>query len=166
MNIVITEQQYRLILEQRSDAAMDAQAKAISNLPSEYKHNLMTVLGIASAFIPFVGPLISMGIGYADASLYYKQGDKKSAALVAVLSSLPLIGGLTAKLGLSKWTVKSFALLAKKMSVGSALTPVEMSVVNKIAENKDLISTEINKLKSSPKTKPNVVNNVNSKSIA
>jgi len=58
------------------------------------------------------------------------------------------------------------ALLAKKMSMGSALTSVETSVVKKIAENKDLISTEINKLKSSPKTKPNVVNNVNSKSIA
>ena len=166
MNIVITEQQYRLILEQRSDAAMDAQAKAINNLPNDYKHNLLTVFNVASAFIPIVGPLISMGIGYADASLYYKEGDKKSAALVAVLSSLPLISGLTSKLGLSKWTVKSFALLAKKMSVGSALTPIEMSVVKKLADNKDLISTEINKLKSSPKTKPPVTNSVNSKGIA
>ena len=165
MKIIISESQYKLILEQRSDAAMDAQAKAISNLPSEYKHNLLTVLGIASAFIPIVGPLMSMGIGLADASSYYKQGDTKAAALVAVLSALPAIGGLTAKLGLSKWTVKSFALLAKKMSIGSTLTPVEMSVVKKIAENKDLISTEINKIKSSPKTKPPVTNSVNSKGI-
>jgi hypothetical protein len=52
------------------------------------------------------------------------------------------------------------------MSMGSALTSVEASVVKKIAENKDLISTEINKLKSSPKIKPPVVNSVNSKTIA
>jgi hypothetical protein len=166
MNIVITEQQYRLILEQRSDAAMDAQAKAISNLPSDYKHNLVTVLGIAASFVPVVGPLLAFGIGLADASAYYREGDKKGAALVAVLSAIPGIKGLAATLGLSKWSVKAMAVLAKKMSVGSALTPLEMSVVNKIAENKNLISTEINKLKSSPKTKPPVANSVNSKTIA
>lgn len=166
MNIVITEQQYRLILEQRSDAAMDAQAKAINNLPNEYKHNLLTVLGIASSFIPVVGTLMTYGIGLADASLYHREGDKKGAALVAVLSALPSIPGLVAALGLSKWSVKAMALLAKKMSMGSALTSVEASVVKKIAENKDLISTEINKLKSSPKIKPAVANSVNSKTIA
>ena len=166
MNIVITEQQYMLILEQRSDAAMDAQAKAISNLPSDYKHNIMTVLGIASSFVPVVGPLLAAGIGMADASAYYREGDKKGAALVAVLSLIPSIPKLASALGLSKWTVKSMALLAKKMSMGSALTSVETSVVKKLAENKDLISTEINKLKSSPKIKPPVTNSVNSKTIA
>jgi hypothetical protein len=166
MNIVITEQQYRLILEQRSDAAMDAQAKAISNLSSDYRHNILTVIGIASAFVPVIGPLLAIGIGLADAAAYYREGDKKGAALVAVLSLIPGIPKLASALGLSKWSVKAMALLAKKMSMGSALTSVEASVVKKIAENKDLISTEINKLKSSPKIKPPVVNSVNSKTIA
>ena len=166
MNIVITEQQYRLILEQRSDAAMDAQAKAIGSLSNQDRHNLMTVTNIAASFVPEIGSLLSIGIGMMDAAMYYREGDKKGAALVAVLSLIPSIPKLASALGLSKWTVKSMALLAKKMSTGSALTSAEMSVVKKIAENKNLISTEINKLKSSPKTKPPVTNSVNSKGIA
>jgi hypothetical protein len=165
MNIVITEQQYRLILEQRSDAAMDAQAKAIRSLPSEYKHALMTILGIGSAFIPFVGPFIAMGIGIADAKMYYDEGDKKTAALVGILSAIPAIGGLAIKLGLSQWTAKALGELGKKISLGSKLLPEEMSAAKKIAENKNLILSEINKIKSSFKTKPSFANSGGSKGL-
>jgi hypothetical protein len=165
MNIVITEQQYKLILEQRSDAAMDAQAKAIRNLPSEYKHTLMTILGIGSAFIPFVGPFIAMGIGIADAKMYYDEGDKKTAALVGILSAIPAIGGLAIKLGLSQWTAKALGELGKKISLGSKLLPEEISAAKKIAENKNLILSEINKIKSSFKTKPSFANSGGSKGL-
>ena len=165
MNIVITEQQYRLILEQRSDAAMDAQAKAINSLPSEYKHTLMTILGIGTAFIPFVGPFIAMGIGISDAKMYYDEGDKKTAALVGILSAIPAIGGLAIKLGLSQWTAKALGELGKKISLGSKLLPEEMSAAKKIAENKNLILSEINKIKSSFKTKPSFANSGGSKGL-
>lgn len=172
MKIVITEQQYILILEQRSDYAMDRQSNAIlrstgirnqkdyntvntvlkkaedsSNpLLNVDKHTAMTILQIGTAFIPLVGPFISMGIGLADAAMYYNEGDKKTAGLIAVFSMIPGVGGLAAKMGLSKWSAKALGEIGKKMSLGSKLTPIETQVVNRVAQHKQLIQTEMNKM--------------------
>ena len=156
MNIVITEQQYMLILEQRSDAAMDAQAKAISNLPSEYKRTLLTIFGIGAAFIPVVGPFISAGIGLADAGMYYQEGDKKTAGVVAVFSMLPFVGSIVSKIpGVKELGTKGMALLASKLSKGQKLTQLESEIVNSINKFKQLINSELTKVSSkiSPITK-------------
>ena len=156
MNIVITEQQYMLILEQRSDAAMDAQAKAISNLPSEYKRTLLTIFGIGTAFIPVVGPFISAGIGLADAGMYYQEGDKKTAGVVAVFSMLPFVGSIVSKIpGVKELGTKGMALLASKLSKGQKLTQLESEIVNSINKFKQFINSELTKVSSkiSPITK-------------
>jgi len=157
----------RVIIEQKSEYAMDAQSNAIARslgnrsqedyntvnritkkamdttMGNMDKHTAMTLLQIGTAFIPFVGPFISMGIGLADAAIYYNEGDKKTAGLVGVFSVIPGVGGLASKLGLSKWGAKALGELGKKISIGSKLLPQEIQVANIIAKNKNLILAEI-----------------------
>jgi hypothetical protein len=169
MKIVITEDQYRLILEQKSDYAMDRQSNAIArasgirnqkdydtvnritkkaedSLLNIDKHTAMTILQIGTAFIPFVGPFISAGIGLADAAMYYNEGDKKTAGLVGIFSMIPGVGGLSSKMGLGKWSAKALGEIGKKISFGSKLTPIESQVANRVAQYKQLIQTEMNKI--------------------
>jgi hypothetical protein len=113
-------------------------------------HTIATVLQIATAFIPFVGPFISAGIGLADAALYYNEGDTKTAGMIGVFSIIPGVGGLAGKLGLSKWSAKALGEVGKKISLGSKLSPVETQVANKFAQNRQLIQNEITKLGKTP----------------
>lgn len=179
----------RVIIEQKSEYAMDAQANAIARASGirsqeDYntvnritkkamdttmgnmdKHTAMTLLQIGTAFIPFVGPFISMGIGLADAAIYYNEGDKKTAGLVGVFSVIPGVGGLASKLGLSKWGAKALGELGKKISTGAKLLPNEMAVAKRIAQKKDLILSEINNFKSSFKPKPSFAQSGGSKNL-
>jgi hypothetical protein len=170
---VITEQDrkhIRGLYEQKSDYAMDAQSNAIARASGirnqkDYdtvnrinkkamdvtmgnmdKHTAMTILQIGTAFIPLVGPFISAGIGLADAAMYYNEGDKKTAGLVGIFSMIPGVGGLASKMGLGKWSAKALGEIGKKISFGSKLTPIESQVANRVAQYKQLIQTEMNKI--------------------
>jgi hypothetical protein len=139
MKIVITESQYKVIKEQYwTKSQMDAMSKVDP-------HTLMTVIGIASAFIPVAGPFISAGIGLIDSAIYYNEGDKKSAGLVGALSMLPFVGKVVSKIpGVKELGSKGMALLASKLSSGTKLTNLETQVVNAISSSKDLITQELN----------------------
>jgi hypothetical protein len=168
MNYLVTESQLKVIVnEQRSDYAVDRQSNAIMNASGirskeDYNtvnsvtkkamegatiplddHTVMTILQIGSAFIPLIGPLLSVGIGLADAALYYKEGDTKTAGLVALFSCIPGVGGLSTKLGLTKWTSKALGELGKKISMGSKLLPQEIQAAKIVAKNKNLILADI-----------------------
>ena len=67
----------------------------------DYKHEIMLGAQIGTAIIPVVGPYISAGIGLADAKIYWDEGDRYSAGMMAILSIIPGLGGLAAKLGLT-----------------------------------------------------------------
>jgi hypothetical protein len=110
------------------------------------KHTLLTIAQIGTAFIPYVGPLISSGIGLYDAKTYYDEGDKKTAGLVAMFSIIPGIGGLAGKLGLGKWGAKALGEIGKKISLGLKLSSVEIQVANKVVQNNKLIQSEVQKL--------------------
>ena len=150
MKIIISESQYNLILEQKSDKAMDAQAKAIGTLTNSIdKHTLMTILAIGSVFIPVVGPFISAGIGLADAGMYYQEGNSKSAGLTAVLSMLPFVGSIVTKIpGVKQLGVKGMAALASKLSSGSKLTKGEYEIAIAIKNNQGLINSELKSVSS------------------
>ena len=168
MNYLVTESQLKVIVnEQRSDYAVDRQSNAIMNASGirskeDYNtvnsltkkamegatiplddHTVMTILQIGSTFIPFIGPLLSTGIGLADAALYYKEGDTKTAGLVALFSCIPGVGGLSTKLGLTKWTSKALGELGKKISMGSKLLPQEIQAAKIVAKYKNLILADI-----------------------
>jgi hypothetical protein len=167
MKILVTESQHNFLLEQ-SDYLMDKRGNAILNATGirsdkDYKsidksidkaregkpidpHTLMTILQIGTVFIPVVGPFISAGIGLADAAMYYKEGDKKTAGLIGLFSVIPGIGGLASKMGLTKWSAKALGQIGKKISLGQKLSPVEIQVANKVAQNNKLIQSEVQKL--------------------
>ncbi len=166
MRYKITKKQFELISEQ-SDYMTDRRGNALLNSAGvrsdkDYKevnktlddaqkgqldpHVLMTVTQIATAFIPFVGPFISAGIGLADAGLYYNEGDTKTAGLVGMFSIIPGIGGLVAKMGLGQVAAKTMGEIGKKIGTGSKLSNAEINIVNKVAKNKALLQSEIDKL--------------------
>jgi hypothetical protein len=170
MKIILTDKQYNFILEQRSDFAMDRQSNAMlrsSGIRSKEDYNttnqviksasttnidphtLMTILQIGTAFIPFVGPFISAGLGLAEAGLYYQEGDKKTAGMIGLFSAIPGVGGLSGKLGLGKWSAKALGEIGKKISLGSKLTSAEIQVVNRVAQYRQLIQTEMTKFSKS-----------------
>ena len=175
MKLIITESQHNFLLEQfpeERDAGFKAnkltksqqqssddyyaEEGGFKNEPTNVsidgfynpkdKHTLLTIAQIGTAFIPYVGTLISSGIGLYDAKTYYDEGDKKTAGLVAMFSIIPGIGGLAGKLGLGKWGAKALGQIGKKISLGLKLLPVEIQVANKVVQNNKLILSEVQKL--------------------
>ena len=158
MNYLITKSQLKVIVNEQSDYKFDRQSNAIMHATgirsdADYNtgndvikkaaegvplplvdHTTMTILQIGSAFIPFIGPFISAGIGLADAKKYYDDGDTKTAGLVGLFACIPGIGGLASKMGLAKWSAKALSEIAKKISLGKKLLPVEIQVANKIVQ--------------------------------
>jgi len=166
MKIIITEKQYKLLSEQRSDFAIDRQSNALlkttgirskddyNNVNQAIKkashtdvdpHTLMTILQIGTTFIPFVGPFISAGIGLADAYQYYTEGDKKTAGITAAFSMLPFVGSIVSKIpGVKQLGAKGMALLASKLSKGGKnLTNAEIEIVKSLKANEQLIRKEL-----------------------
>jgi len=173
MKYIISEQQFDLILDQ-SDYMIDKRGNAILNAKgirtdNDFKkvnqiinksqghpidpHALTAILGLATAFIPVVGPFISAGIGLVDAAMYYNEGDKKSAGMVAVLSMIPFASGIVSKIpAIKKIGPKGMALIAKKLSSKNQnLTKIESDIVNSMKYFTPKIQQELSKM--APKLK-------------
>jgi hypothetical protein len=161
MKYILTETQLKLLVEQAPPTLTSSNQTSALQPTTNVKsgtinstfgtgegdiHSFMTVLQIGTAFIPLVGPFISMGVGLADAAIYYNEGDTKTAGLVGVFAMIPGIGGLASKMGLSSWTAKALGEIGKKISLGLKLSPVEIQVGKKVAQYKNLIQQEIAKV--------------------
>jgi hypothetical protein len=160
MKYIISERQYIVITEQWWNDPKHPEWKQYA--PTDYEkrelkksetilnnldpHTFLTIAQIGTAFIPFVGPFISAGIGLADAGLYYEEGQKQTAGIVAVLSLIPFSGKLVSKLGLSKWTSQNLAKLGEKIALKKPLSSVEIKVANRIANNASLVGDEVLKI--------------------
>lgn len=167
MKIIISENQLKSLLEQ-SDYAMDRRGNALLNATGirsdkDYEtvnksinaasnsmkvepHTAIMILGIGAAFIPVVGPFLAAGIGLADAALYYKEGDTKSAGMSALFSIIPVVGPIANKIpGIKQLGAKGMSALASKISKGVKITdPVEISVVNAIGKDKEFVQGAVN----------------------
>jgi hypothetical protein len=116
-------------------------------------HTVLTIMQIGTAFIPMAGPFISAGIGALDAALYYKEGDKSSAALVGVFSLLPVVGSVVSKIpGVKQLGTKGMAALANKISFGGKnLSKAEVEIANSVQKFQKHVQEELTKL--APKLK-------------
>jgi|LakMenEpi03Aug12_release.lakeMendotaPanAssembly.Ray.scaffolds.fasta_scaffold01925_39 hypothetical protein len=114
----------------------------------KYNHEVNTVLAIGAIFIPFVGPVLSSGIGLMDAAQYYNEGDTKMAGMVGMFALLPGVGSIASKIpGVKTLGAKGMSELAKKLTLGTKITnPTEIEVVSKMAKYKDLIKAEMEKI--------------------
>jgi hypothetical protein len=120
--------------------------KSIENFSKNLTpHATLTILQMGALLIPLVGPFISAGIGLGDAYLYYKEGDTKTAGLVAMFSLLPGVSSVISKIpGLKQLGSKGLSSLAQKIIGNGKLTRLEMEVAESISKNSALITQEIN----------------------
>jgi hypothetical protein len=166
MRILVTESQYSNIIEsfiQEQDLGLKGRTldpkyappkRGITN--PEDTHKMNTVLQIATAFIPYVGPFISAGIGAADAKLYWNEGDKTSSVITGLFSMLPFLKFVP---GSKELGSKGMSLLADKLLKGGAnLTKAEAEIVNAVKMFTPKIQEELTKM--APKLK-NVLKELN-----
>jgi hypothetical protein len=115
----------------------------------EYRHDINMILGVAALFTgPWLGPVLSAGIGGIDAKQYYDEGNTKTAVMIAMFASLPGISKIGSLIpGVKTLGPKLMAELGKKLSLGSkSISPAEIEVVSKISKYKELITAEVKKV--------------------
>lgn len=150
---------------EQSDFAMDRRANALLNATGirsdkDYKkvddiltqsqkamfkdvdpHLVLAIVGIGTAFIPVVGPFIAAGIGLLDAGLYYKEGDKTSAAISGVFSLLPFVGKIP---GVKETSSAVWKAISSKLATGGKLLPAEVELVKQVGTNASSVQTALN----------------------
>ena len=103
-------------------------------------HLVLPILSVGSFFIPVVGPFLSLGLEFADAALYWKEGDKEMAGLALAFTIIPfgeLIRKIPAVRGKSiKWLTEA----VEKGVNGRQLTKLEKQAVEQIIDNTGDIS--------------------------
>jgi hypothetical protein len=110
-------------------------------------HTASTILSIATAFIPVVGPFISAGIQLYDAAKYYKEGDSKSAGMQVMFALLPGAGAVISKIpGVKELGTNGMKTLATKLSTKVPLTKLESEVAAGLSANQSLVRQELSKL--------------------
>jgi len=162
MKIVITERQYRIINEQWWNDPKHPEWKKYA--PTDYEkgelkksetvlnnldpHTIATIFQIGTAFIPFIGPFISAGIGLADAGLYYKEGDKNAAGLTAAFSMIPFAGKLAMKIpGVKQLGIRGMAALSTKIAKGSKyFTQSEIEIANAVTKYRSELQQQLVKM--------------------
>jgi hypothetical protein len=120
-------------------------------------HTVNNVLQIGSLFIPVIGPLITAGIGLADAAVYAKEGRTTEAGIVAAFSLLPGMASVVSKIpGISQLGQKGMTALATKVLSKTPLNSVEQGVMTGVQANAALIKQEAN----------NTIRNMATKAVA
>jgi len=177
MKIILKESQYKRVILEQPENKMDRSVgiertnmRAMGLNPSSHAniqtyntqvygkpftgHEVATILQIGTAFIPVIGPFISSGIGFLEAKSYWDEGNKQEATLVAIFSSLPLIGSIVSKIpGVKQLGQKGMSLLASKLVKGGGknLSKAESEVASAVAKYSPEIKEELKKL--APKLK-------------
>jgi len=100
----------------------------------EYKHEILDVLAIGALFIPAFGPFISLGIDLGNAALYYNEGNKEMAGLVAALSIIP--GGEIVRRfpAVKKYGIEFITTALSKTKAGKPITTYEKKAIKEFIE--------------------------------
>ena len=106
----------------------------LADFISEYRHEILDVLAIGALFIPVVGPFVSLGIDLGNAALYYNEGDKEMAGLVAALSIIP--GGEIVRRfpAVKKYGVEFITTALSKTKAGKPITAYEKKAIKEFTE--------------------------------
>jgi hypothetical protein len=146
------------LLPQQSDTIDQKYEKQPSYVKVPYVsnwnwHDAATILQVAALFVPVVGPLLSVGIGAADAAVYYSEGRNGEAALSMMLLALPGVSKIPGVKDIGKETIKS---IVSKIGTSKALTKLESSTIGKIAKNAKSLRGELTNFISQSTSKPAV----------
>lgn len=111
----------------------------------QYKHEILQIGSIATLFIPFVGPLISLGLDLADSALYASEGDKYNAGLMLAFSLIPF-GELVSKIpSVKKLGRDGLAKLLKKTKTNSKLTANEVEALKGLSSETKWLKTTMSR---------------------
>ncbi len=117
----------------------------VGDFIEEYRHEILDVLAIGTLFIPVVGPFISLGIDIGNAALYYNEGDKEMAGLVAALSLIPG-GELVRRIpGVKKYGIKFLTKALQKTKAGIPITKFEKEAIEGFIKNSDTLTKSMKK---------------------
>lgn len=110
--------------------------KDISNFFQENRHGVLQVAAFGALAFGPVGKFLSLGLELADASLYYKEGDKYMTGLTLAFSLIP---GLQLIPGFKNITKQSLVKILKFMELGPkskiVLSQTEKETAEQIAKN-------------------------------
>jgi peptidoglycan hydrolase-like protein with peptidoglycan-binding domain len=106
----------------------------------KYKHEIMDILSIGTLFIPLIGPALSLGIDLANAKMYWDEGNKETAGLVAALSLIPGSELPFVKNWIKKYGQKSLVKALSKAKSGKPLSVTEKKVIVDLSKNGKNIS--------------------------
>jgi len=124
----------------------ERQPSAMAEFIHEYRHGIIDALAIATFFIPFVGPVISLGLEAGNAALYLKEGDKYSAGLAAAFALIPFGGVLRRIPGVRKFgrnflvtALRKARTLEQGGKLAKPMTKLEKEAVEAFSKNSDEI---------------------------
>jgi len=108
--------------------------------PWNYKHEILDVLSITSFFIPFIGPGLSIGLDLLNAKLYYDEGDRAMAGLVAAFAVIPF-GELVRMIpGAKNGGIQLITNALQKAKAGRALSKAEQEIIESVITNSSKIT--------------------------
>lgn len=103
-------------------------------------HRVLELMSIGTLFIPVVGPLVSLGLGFADSAIYMKEGKKKEAAVAAILAILPQVTEVVTAIPIVKQLgQKGMQALANKLAQNMELGLLEKRALEDIMRKKSLV---------------------------
>jgi hypothetical protein len=103
-------------------------------------HRVLEIMSIASIFIPVVGPLVSMGLGFMDSAIYLKEGKKKEAAVATILAILPKVTEVVAAIpAVKQLGQKGMQALANKLASNMELGMLEKRALEDIVRKKSMV---------------------------
>ena len=103
-------------------------------------HRVLELMSIGTLFIPVVGPLVSLGLGFADSAIYLKEGKKKEAAVAAILAILPQVTEVvTAIPAVKQLGQKGMQALANKLAQNMELGLLEKRALEDIMRKKSMV---------------------------
>jgi hypothetical protein len=160
MNFIINETQYKRILKeqpesrfsfgynpwskdpnQSASAAMKRQSEFVSDMSNfiyDNRHGLLDIASVGAAFIPIVGPFISIGLELGNAALYVSEGDNYSGGLALAFALIPggqLVRRIPAVKKLGRNGLSTLLKKAKNPKLVKTLTKTEKEALEQINKN-------------------------------
>ena len=102
------------------------------------------IMGIAFAFVPYIGIPLAMGAELNAARLYKEKGDNFNATVTGILALLPLVGKIP---GVKKVTSSFIKGIKKSISKGVALTVAQTTYITQLLSKQSFIKSKVNYIK-------------------
>lgn len=132
-------------METAQDAALGG--PELRKFWKDHHHEIMLAASLGALFFGPIGLLVSAGISLGDATMYYQEGDRYTAGIMAGFALLPGLGKIAqVSKPISQLGANGMAALGKKLATSSSpvLNRVEMYAINDMAKYSNLIKTEMN----------------------